>query len=188
VSDNNPNFLLYESFLDERIAFFQLRLKDISDEEFLDEAYRYQRVCKERGVSFIINDNLFIAQEIQADGIHIGQDDIAFLEVKREFDGIVGLSCHNKKEAIEAFDLGVDYIGFGSIYPTQTKKDAKVVGLNSLQEVTQIKSAPVVAIGGINEQNFKEVLDAGADMVAISSAIIKSSNPNKIIDLIKEAS
>jgi len=164
-----------------RIDYFQLRLKGVSNQKFLDEAYRYKEICDKNNIKFIINDNLEVALKVRSDGIHIGQDDIPFKEVKRVFDGIVGISTHNISQAKEAKELGADYIGFGSIYPTKTKKDANVVGVEALCEVCKIDDLNVCAIGGIDEKNFKEVLSCKPKFIAISSAILSSSDPKMAI-------
>ena len=163
------------------IDYFQLRIKDISTKEFTKEALRYQKICQKEGIKFIINDNLDVAIEVGSDGIHIGQDDIPFKEVKRRFDGIVGISTHNINEAKEAKELEADYIGFGSIYPTKTKKDANVVGVEALCEVCKIDDLNVCAIGGIDEKNFKELISCKPKFIAISSAILGSSDPKTVI-------
>ena len=164
-----------------RIDYFQLRLKGVSNQKFLDEAYRYKEICDKNNIKFIINDNLEVALKVRSDGIHIGQDDIPFKEVKRVFDGIVGISTHNINEAKEAKELGADYIGFGSIYPTNTKKDANVVGVAALCEVCKIEDLNVCAIGGIDEKNFKELISCKPKFIAISSAILGSSDPKTVI-------
>jgi len=164
-----------------RIDYFQLRLKGVSNQKFLDEAYRYKEICDKNNIKFIINDNLEVALKVRSDGIHIGQDDIPFKEVKRVFDGVVGISTHNISQANEAKELGADYIGFGSIYPTKTKKDANVVGVEALCEVCKINDLNVCAIGGIDEKNFKEVLSCKPKFIAISSAILSSNDPKMAI-------
>ena len=164
-----------------RIDYFQLRLKGVSNQKFFDEAYRYKEICDKNNIKFIINDNLEVALKVRSDGIHIGQDDIPFKEVKRVFDGVVGISTHNISQAKEAKELGADYIGFGSIYPTKTKKDANVVGVEALCEVCKINDLNVCAIGGIDEKNFKEVLSCKPKFIAISSAILSSNDPKMAI-------
>ena len=182
IGDKRYSFEKISSILEiGGIDYFQLRLKSISTKEFLKEALRYKEVCQKEGIKFIINDNLDVAIEVGSDGIHIGQDDIPFKEVKRVFDGIVGISTHNISQAKEAKELGADYIGFGSIYPTKTKKDANVVGVEALCEVCKIDDLNVCAIGGIDEKNFKEVLSCKPKFIAISSAILSSSDPKMAI-------
>ncbi len=186
ISNQSYSFDRHKEAICGGIDLFQLRLKGVCDDEFYSMALKYQKICKECGVKFIINDNLNVAKEIGADGLHIGQDDLPYSFCKERFKGIIGISCHNIDEAKEAFRVGVDYIGFGSIYKTDTKDDAKIVGTEALKRVCKLRLGEVVAIGGIGLKNYKEVLRCGVDTLAISSEILKSSNPKEIIRKIKE--
>jgi len=186
VGDEKYSFEHTCKALSKDVAFFQLRLKDVDDEEFLKEALKYKKVCFEKGIKLIINDNLKVAKEVDADGIHVGQDDVSVTECKKEFPNkIIGLSCGSLDEAKEAFLLGVDYIGVGAMYETSTKKDATVIGMEKLKEIVDIATCEVVAIGGIDSSNFQVIYDAGADYIAVSSAVLGAEKPQEIVKVLK---
>jgi thiamine-phosphate pyrophosphorylase len=168
------------------VSMFQLRLKNSSDAEFMKQALLYKKVCDQRGIKFIINDNLAIAQFVNADGLHIGQDDLDFHFCREKFPNkIIGLSVGNEKEAKEAFMMGADYIGLGAIYETKTKKNANVIGLETLRELSKIATCDIVAIGGIDTSNFQDVYDAGADALAVCSAVLENEKPEEIMKILK---
>lgn len=149
-----------------------------------------QQLCQEYQVPFIVNDDVTLALEIGADGIHVGQDDEEILEVIRRVAGKmkIGLSVHSVSEAEEAVRLGaIDYIGVGPIFPTISKDDAEPVsGAGILEEIRRAGIAiPIVGIGGINEANCAEVLVAGADGVSVISAITRSDNCQATIQNLK---
>ena len=186
IGDEKYDFETTKKALTEDVAIFQLRLKEVSDEAFIEEARRYQALCRDRGITFIINDRLHIAKIIDADGLHIGQDDPAYAFCREQFpDKIIGLTVGSEEEAKNAFMMGVDYIGLGAMYATKTKKNAKVIGLEPLKEVAKIATCDVVAIGGIDTHNFQAVYDAGADMLAVSSAVLGSDDPAKTLKILR---
>jgi len=125
-------------------------------------------------VLFIINDYLDLAMAVDADGLHIGQEDLPLPVIRRELpiDKIVGCSVTTPSQAAKAQAEGADYIAVGSIFPTTTKKGATVVGVDTLKELKRTVSTPVVAIGGINRNNIGEVVAAGADAIAVISAVL----------------
>ncbi len=182
IGDEKYDFDHTAKALTEDVAYFQLRLKSVSDEVFLKDARRYQSLCHDRGIKFIINDRLHIAKTIDADGLHIGQDDLSYAFCREQLpDKIIGLTVGNIEEAKNAFMMGVDYIGLGAMYATGTKKNARVIGLEPLKEVAKIATCDVVAIGGIDTHNFQAVYDAGADMLAVSGAVLGSDEPAKVL-------
>ncbi len=186
ISDEKYDFEQTCKSLTEDVAYFQLRLKNVSDEDFLKEAKRYKEVCKQRDIKFIINDRVHIAKEIDADGLHIGQGDMSYAFCREQLpDKIIGLSVGNIQEAKQAFMMGVDYIGVGAMYETATKKNVKVIGVEALREVVKLATCDVVAIGGIDVDNFQAVYDAGADMLAVSSAVLSSSEPAKVLKVLR---
>lgn len=186
IGDEKYSFEQTCKALTSDVSMFQLRLKNASDAFFMEQAVAYKEVCKARGIKFIINDNLAIAKFVDADGLHIGQDDLAFSFCKEQFPNkIIGLSVGNMAEAREAFAMGVDYIGLGAMFDTQTKNNAKVIGLEALKEISQIANCDVVAIGGIDSENFQEVYDTGADSLAVCSAVLESEDPEEIVKLLK---
>ena len=156
-------------------TLIQLREKILSPLEFYREAASALRVARERNVKIIINDRVDIALALKADGVHLGQDDLP-PEAARELLGpehIIGFSTHNLEQAILATRLPIDYIAIGPIFSTTTKHSYEPsVGLNGLTQMRQaVGKFPLVAIGGITSQNSQDVLDAGADMIAVISDI-----------------
>ena len=152
----------------------QLRDKLAGKAELLPIAQKLAGLCAEHGVLFIVNDYLDIALASGADGLHIGQKDLP-VGVTRQllpFDMILGCSVNTAEQAAEAEAAGADYIAVGSIYPTVSKEKAIVVGLEGLREVRGAVSLPLVAIGGINQDNASEVTANGADAVAVISALL----------------
>ncbi|MBI5286887.1 MAG: thiamine phosphate synthase [Deltaproteobacteria bacterium] len=155
----------------------QLRGKGFTSRELLKAARIIREVTK--GVTFIVNDRVDVAIVSKADGVHLGQDDLPVEEARRLLgkDKTIGLSTHNMEEALEAARLNVDYISFGPIFPTTTKPDAREpMGLENLRKVKARVNIPVVAIGGIKEENLPSVLSTGVDGVAIISDILTSGD------------
>ncbi len=152
----------------------QLRDKQSKKGELLLVAQKLKELCSQVGVLFIINDYLDLAMAVDADGLHIGQEDLPLPVVRRELpiDKIVGCSITTLVQATKAQKEGADYIAVGSIFPTKTKGEVTVVGVDILKELKRIVSTPLVAIGGINQNNVGEVVAAGADAVAVISAVL----------------
>jgi thiamine-phosphate pyrophosphorylase len=152
----------------------QLRDKQSKKGKLLLVAQKLKELCSQAGVLFIINDYLDLAMAVDADGLHIGQEDLPLPVVRRELpiDKIVGCSVTTLVQATKAQNEGADYIAVGSIFPTTTKKEATVVGVDILKELKRIVSTPLVAIGGINQNNVGKVVAAGADAVAVISAVL----------------
>jgi thiamine-phosphate pyrophosphorylase len=131
------------------------------------------------GAAFIVNDHPDIAMAVEADGVHLGQDDLP-VEVARKLMGgsrIIGVSTHSVEQARAAQSAGADYIGFGPIFTTRTKDAGPRQGIEGLRQVRKAVTLPVIAIGGINSGNLDEVLKAGADGVAVISAILSAPDP-----------
>ena len=153
----------------------QLRMKDASDEEMLKAAKEIKAISDEYRRFFFVNDNVKVAKESGADGVHLGQDDMPVREA-REILGdtaIIGVSVDNVEEAIKAVEDGADYLGVGSIFRTTTKPDAKQsLGLGPITEIRQTVDVPIVAIGGINRGNIQDVIRAGADAAVVVSAVV----------------
>jgi thiamine-phosphate pyrophosphorylase len=152
----------------------QLRDKQSKKGELLLVAQKLKKLCSQASVLFIINDYLDLAMAADADGLHIGQEDLPPPVVRRQLpiDRIVGCSVTTISQATKAQNEGADYIAVGSIFPTTTKREAVVVGLDMLTELKRMVSTPVVAIGGISQSNIGEVVAAGADAVAVISAVL----------------
>ena len=160
------------------IRKFQLREKNLSDEEFLKEAIQIKTLCNKYKVPFFINDNVEVAIKCGADGIHVGQDDMAAGRV-RELVGdkmMIGVSAHSVKEAVEAVKNGADCLGVGAIFSTSTKKDASVLDLSVVSDICKAVSVPVVAIGGIKKDNISKLKGTGVDGVALVSAIFAADD------------
>lgn len=165
----------------------QYREKNKSTKEMIDEASEIRRICIGRAI-FLVNDRIDVALAVDADGVHIGQDDMP-IETARKLlgaDKIIGLTVHNVAEAIEAEKSGADYVGLGSIFDTSTKKDAgKGIGPASIREVKEAIKVPVVAIGGINKENCRRVVENGADsFVAISAVVCSDDVKRETIEFI----
>jgi len=174
------------------IRWVQYREKGKTQKEMFNKASRLREITKDFDARFIINDYADIALAVDADGVHLGQEDLPLKEARKIMGNkIIGISTHNLQEAIEAEKGGADYIGFGSIFPTTTKDDAVVQGLDALKRVKDSVNIPVIAIGGINTDNVKSVLDAGCDGVAVSSGLLKGNikeNARKFIIYVRRCS
>jgi|SRR5699024_15720 len=171
------------------IGIFQYREKDARNQTYLERlklARQLQKLCAQHNIPFIINDDIRLAKELQADGLHLGQDDMQISEARREVGNsmIIGISTSRVEEALEAEQSGADYIGVGPIYQTSTKKDAKQpVGLERLHEIRNKVQLPIVAIGGIKVDNASAVFASGANAVAVITAL---TNSNNLIETVQE--
>jgi thiamine-phosphate pyrophosphorylase len=161
----------------------QLRDKQNKKGELLLIAQKLKELCSQASVLFIINDYLDLAMAVDADGLHIGQEDLPLPVVRRELpiDKIVGCSVTTTSQATRAQNEGADYIAVGSIFPTTTKREVTVVGVDILKELKRIVSTPLVAIGGINQNNVGGVVAAGADAVAVISAVIGEKDVRRAV-------
>ncbi|MCM8710275.1 thiamine phosphate synthase [Clostridium sp. SYSU_GA19001] len=160
------------------VTIVQLREKYVSSLEFYKTALEVKNITDKYNVPLIINDRLDIAIAVDAHGVHLGQSDIP-CKVARKILGdrkIVGISTATVEEAIAAEKEGADYIGVGAMYSTQTKTDTRFVTIETLAKIKQNINIPVVAIGGINENNFKPLKNTGIDGLAIVSAILGREN------------
>ena len=160
------------------VTILQLREKELEEDKFLEEANNISKLCKKYNVPFIINDNVDIAIKCNADGVHVGQDDMNAETTRRIIgkDKILGVSVTNKEEAIIAEAMGADYLGVGAIFSTSTKLDADAVSIEELKNICESVSIPVVAIGGINEENIIKLKGSKIDGVAVVSAIFAKEN------------
>jgi thiamine-phosphate pyrophosphorylase len=159
------------------VSVVQYRNKDASTAVFYEEAMAVRRLCEK--TIFLINDSVDIALAVDADGVHLGQDDLPY-DVARKLlgkDKIIGLTVHSLKEALVARDMGADYLGVSPIFATTTKADAgKPSGLEYLKKIRREVELPIVAIGGINLVNAPSVIDAGADAICAISAIVTKAD------------
>jgi len=170
---------LTEMVLRAGIKVIQFREKNMSTKQMFETAKRLRKLTEDYGATFIVNDRVDLALAVDADGVHVGQDDLPAEVVREIFDGIVGVSAHTVEEAKKA-ERYADYIGAGPVFPTKTKKDAKEpIGIEGLRKIVEAVSIPVVAIGSINRNNVVEVLKTGVAGVAVISAIASAKNPEE---------
>ena len=157
----------------------QIREKTASSREFYEIAMRTRKITKKYGVPLIINDRTDIALAVDADGLHIGQKDLPYKEARRIMgkNKIIGVSASNLTEAIAAAaEKGVDYLGVGAMFTTDTKKDADSTTMDELRRIRQIIKLPIVAIGGINKSNIPLFADTEIDGIAVVSAIVSQKD------------
>lgn len=154
-------------------TMIQLREKELKEDQFFKEAVEIQKLCRRYQIPFLINDNVELAQKIQADGVHVGQSDMEALDVRKKLGdtAIIGVSARTVEEAVRAFSHGADYLGVGAVFPTGTKTDAKDVDEQTLKEICQAVDIPVVAIGGIGADNILTLKGSGICGVAVVSAV-----------------
>jgi thiamine-phosphate pyrophosphorylase len=157
--------------------FIQLRDKHSSPKEFYQSAEAVMKFTRGTDVKILINDRIDIALAVKADGVHLGQDDLSPAKARRILgeSAIIGFSTHNPEQAVEAVTLPIDYFAFGPIFPTRTKENPDpAVGLDGIKKIRElIGDFPLVAIGGIDFENYRRILRSGADSVAIISAILR---------------
>jgi len=157
-----------------KVKYFQLRLKKISTSNLLKISKKVKKIVKKNNVKFLINDKPLVAKMIGADGCHIGQKDINFINARKILGKykIIGVTCHNsKKLAMKAKKYGADYIAFGSFFKSSTKKTPFKANLGILRWAKKKINMPTVAIGGINNSNYKKILSNGANFIACSNYV-----------------
>ena len=159
------------------VTCIQLREKSLPHEQFPIRALLIRKICKKSNIPFIVNDNLKIAIESNANGIHIGQGDLNISEARKLIGNkILGVSVQTPDQAVEAEKYGADYLGVGAIFSTQTKKEASIVSIDTLKKISHDVSIPVVAIGGLNLKNIEKLKNSGISGIAMSSAIFSSND------------
>lgn len=156
------------------VTLVQYRAKTASSAEMYNEALQLKALCDSFKVPLIINDRLDIAMAVGAAGVHLGQDDLPCAAARKILgeDYIIGVSAHNPAEAKAALQSGADYLGCGAVFGTATKADVKKLGTDGLAAICKAKGLPVVGIGGVTADNYREVRAAGADGAAIVSGIL----------------
>lgn len=181
-----------EDVLKNGATFLQLREKSFTHEEMVAEAKEIKAIAAKYQVPFVINDDIYAAKEIAADGVHIGQSDMEYRKAREILgeDKIIGLSAGNLQEAIDAEKMGADYIGVGAVFHTDTKKDTTAMSFEELKEITDTVSIPVVAIGGISADNLMQLAGTGIDGISVISAIFGQEDPGaatkKLVELTRE--
>ena len=168
-----------EKVLAAGVTFLQLREKDLTDAAFLAEAEKIKLIAQKHNVPFVINDNVEVAIKCGADGVHVGQSDIMDRDIRALIgpDKILGISANTVETAKRAEISGANYIGVGAVFNTATKKDAQAISVERLREICDAVSIPVVAIGGISENNILQLQGSGIDGVAVISAIFAKLDP-----------
>lgn len=173
--------------LDGGATFVQLREKKLDREDFLAEALEIQKLCRKYGVPFVINDEVSIAKDIDADGVHVGQSDMEAMDVRKVLgpDKILGVSAQTVEQAITAEKHGADYLGVGAVFATGSKDDADDVSHETLKAICEAVSIPVIAIGGITKDNVSELAGSGICGVAVISAIFGQNDIKKATEELK---
>ncbi len=156
-----------------KVSFFQLRLKNTTFEKKLIIGKKIKKICKKYQTKFLINDDVLLAQKLDADGCHLGQKDMKILEARKVLPKrIIGITCHNSiKLAKQAIENKADYLAFGAFNKSKTKKTKYKANIDLLKDIKRITKTPVVAIGGINSTNYKKLLLNNANFLAISGYI-----------------
>lgn len=162
-----------ESALKGGATCIQLREKELDDAAFLKEAQELSSLCKKYDVPFFINDNVEVAIQCKADGIHVGQEDMTAVQVRQKVGDsmMIGVSVHSVEEALEAVKNGADCLGVGAMFSTSTKTDVSVLPKEILRDICAAVDIPVVAIGGISKENIWQLSETGVDGVALVSTI-----------------
>lgn len=175
--------------LDGGVTFLQLREKELDDEHFYEEAVRLKAVAEEYDVPFIINDNVDVALKSDADGVHVGQNDMEAGNVRALLgpDKILGVSAQTVEQAILAEERGADYLGVGAVFPTGSKDDAIEVPHETLKAICEAVSIPVVAIGGITCANTIELAGSGICGISVISAIYAAKDIRGAAEELKKA-
>lgn len=177
-SNGRSNIEVVRQMIDAGIKIIQYREKAKIPKEMLSECKEIRKLTKNSGTCFIVNDHVDIALAVDADGVHIGQDDLPFTDIRKiAKDMIIGVSTHSPEQALKACQEGADYIGVGPIFHTDTKEDVCApVGLGYLEWVTENINIPFVAIGGIKKHNIHEVVKRGAKLIALVTEIVSAAD------------
>lgn len=172
------------------VTLVQYRAKTASSAEMYAEALQLKALCDSFNVPLIINDRLDIAMAVGAAGVHLGQDDLPCAAARRILgeDYIIGVSAHNPAEAKAALESGADYLGCGAVFGTATKADVQKLGTDGLAAICKAKGLPVVGIGGVTADNYREVRAAGADGAAIVSGILAQPDIRTTVEAIARVS
>ena len=189
VSRGRSNAEVVEEAIAGGADAIQLRDKGYTAKQLLQEAVRLRNITRREGVQFIINDRVDVALAVDSDGVHLGQDDLPLAWGRRLLgnDKIIGISTHSLEEAMQADNSGADYVSIGSVFPTDTKPDARVLArFELIADIKNNVSIPVVAIGGIKEENVAQVGRAGADCIAVVSAVISATNIREAAKSLRE--
>ena len=179
AADEERFFQQIAAVIDGGAGVVQLREKYLDNDAFRRLAARFTALCREKGAVSVLNDRAEIAAETGADGVHLGQGDMNIRHA-RELLGperLIGASAHTVEEALRAVEAGADYLGVGAAFATGTKADAKPIARETIRAITSAVSVPVVAIGGVTEENLPTLSGLGLDGVAVVSALFAQTNP-----------
>ena len=170
-------------------TFMQLREKDLDEAHFHEEAVELKKLCHKWNVPFVLDDNVELAKEIDADGVHVGQSDMEAGDVRSMLgpDKIIGVSASTVEEALKAQAHGADYLGVGAVFPTGTKDAATLVSRDTLKAICEAVDIPVIAIGGVTKDNVGELKGTGIVGVAVISAIFAQADVFKATKELKAA-
>lgn len=194
ITDRTISGLSHTEIAEKAIAggvrTIQLREKNIPQKELCKEALTIRTLTLRHRTTFIINDYVDIALVVNADGVHLGQEDMPIKETRKILgrNKIIGISTHSLKEAIDAQKAGADYVGFGPVFKTTTKNAGHPKGINALLGIKKHIKIPVIAIGGITIENASEVLKCGVDAIALASGILLGdikTNTKKLLSIVK---
>lgn len=169
-------------------TFIQLREKSLNYSDFLDEAIEIRKICNKYKVPFVIDDNVEIALKSNADGVHLGQNDMSIKQARNILgeNKVIGATARTVEQAVKAFQEGADYIGSGAVFATSTKSDTVPLSYENLYKICHSVNIPVVAIGGINSENVKNLSGSGISGIAVVSGIFKSDDVRKSAEILKK--
>lgn len=188
LSKERSTSFIVEAAVEGGVSCVQLREKNCSTREFIDEAFTLKKFLNNRNIPLIINDRIDVALVVNADGVHLGQDDMKIQDARRllNSDQIIGISASSLEEAIIAEKEGADYIGISPVFPTHTKSDvATALGLEGIRLMNKNINIPLVGIGGININNCANVISNGAQGIAVVSAIVSADDPRIAAEKLK---
>ena len=177
-----------EAAINGGVTCVQLREKHLNRQLFIREAKELKEICNQNQIPLIINDDVEVMLEVDADGIHVGQNDMQAQDLRKLIgsDKVLGVSVQTVEQAITAQNAGADYLGVGAVFPTGTKDDAIEVDLATLQDICQHVDIPIVAIGGINQENLLQLEGSGIDGIAVVSAIMAAEDIFEATKQLKE--
>lgn len=169
-------------------TFIQLREKNLNQADLLLEAKEIQALCKKAHIPFVINDDVKLAKKIDADGVHVGQEDMEAARARELLgpDKIVGVSAQTVRQALLAEKMGADYLGVGAVFPTNSKDDAEDVSFETLKAICEAVKIPVIAIGGIHKENVLQLKGSGIVGVAVISALFSQEDSCQATQELKE--
>ena len=193
----SPNKIKNEDFYNKlnqilsskKVSFFQLRLKKETIKKKIHIGKKIKKICKKNNVKFLVNDSPIIAKKVNADGCHLGQKDMNILKARKILKNkIIGITCHNSINlAKKAIAYGANYLAFGAFYSSRTKKTRYKANIKILKLAKKLTNTPIVAIGGINQNNYKKLLLNKANFLAISGYIWNNNilNPKEALNKLK---